>query len=204
MAKRSTLLSAIVLGTYLAQALDAQSGAPGGGRPPLNPGPSGRSTTPPPTNPRSTGQPGEGRRLDYLTGLVMLDDGSPPPDAVTIEVSCGGKVRPYGVTDSVGAFTVNLGRPEAYEMTDSDYSGRLNGGIAGNGSGNRGSGNSLVGCELIARLAGFRSDSIQLSEKRQLDNPNVGSIILHRLANVKGYTYSMTHDERAQTGAEGL
>jgi tetratricopeptide (TPR) repeat protein len=45
---------------------------------------------------------------------------------------------------------------------------------------------------LNARLPGFRSDPIQLDERRQLDNPSLGSIVLHRLANVQGYTFSMT------------
>lgn len=192
MANQSRLLLAVILGTILALALPAQSGAPGSGKPSLNPGSGGHSTTPPSTSPRSTGQSNEGRRVLYLTGLVMLDDGSPPPDAVTIEVSCGGKARPYGVTDSTGVFTVNFGQPDSYSTADSDYSGRPIGGSAGSGSGNRGFGASMIGCELNARLAGFRSDSIQLNERRQLDNPDLGSIILHRLANVKGYTFSMT------------
>lgn len=128
----------------------------------------------------------------YLTGLVMMDDGAPPPEAVTIEISCGGKARPYGVTDSVGAFTVNYGQPDSYGLGDAAYSGQSAGGGSGSGLGRQGSANPMVGCELTARLPGFRADPVQLSERRQLDSPNLGSIILHRLTNVSGYTFSMT------------
>jgi tetratricopeptide (TPR) repeat protein len=41
-------------------------------------------------------------------------------------------------------------------------------------------------------LAGFRSDSVNLAGRRALDNPDVGTIILHRLANVEGSSISVT------------
>jgi tetratricopeptide (TPR) repeat protein len=50
----------------------------------------------------------------------------------------------------------------------------------------------LMGCELRASLAGFRSDMINLTGRRLLDNPDVGTIILHRLAGVEGLTISAT------------
>ena len=192
MAEKSRLLIAVIVGGTLAVALPAQSGGVGGGRPPISPGSTGRNTPPPTANRSSSDLAGEGRRLGYITGMVMLDDGSPPPEAVTIEITCGGKVRPYGVTDSAGVFTVNLGQPDSYTAADSGYSGRPNANPAGNTPGNRNSTNPMFGCELNARLPGFRADSVQLNERRQLDNPNLGSIILHRLANVNGFTFSMT------------
>jgi tetratricopeptide (TPR) repeat protein len=195
MALQSRLLLPCILGANLALALAGQSGRPGSGRPPINPGSGGsggRATTPPTTSQPSTGQTNDGRRLLYLTGMVMLEDGLPPPEAVTIEVSCGGRTRPYGVTDAQGLFSVNFGQPDAYTTADSGSSDRPIGGANGNSSGNRGTASPMIGCELNARLPGFRSDSIQLGDRRQLDNPSLGTIILHRLANVKGYTYSMT------------
>ena len=50
----------------------------------------------------------------------------------------------------------------------------------------------LMGCELRATLAGFRSDIVSLNGRRAMDNPDVGVIILHRMANVEGFTYSGT------------
>jgi tetratricopeptide (TPR) repeat protein len=49
-----------------------------------------------------------------------------------------------------------------------------------------------MGCELRATLAGFRSDVVSLSGRRAMDNPDLGTIILHRMANVEGFTYSGT------------
>ncbi len=49
---------------------------------------------------------------------------------------------------------------------------------------------SLSGCELRAVLPGFRSDSVNLSMHRSFDNPDVGTIILHRIAGIQGTTIS--------------
>jgi tetratricopeptide (TPR) repeat protein len=50
----------------------------------------------------------------------------------------------------------------------------------------------LAGCELRASLPGFRSDEIPLSGVHAMDRPDVGTIVLHRYANVEGTTISMT------------
>jgi tetratricopeptide (TPR) repeat protein len=49
-----------------------------------------------------------------------------------------------------------------------------------------------MNCELRAVLPGFRSDSISLSTQHYMDNPDIGTIVLHRLANVEGLTTSAT------------
>jgi tetratricopeptide (TPR) repeat protein len=189
MATKSGLLRAVILETALALSLPGQAGGPGAGRGAISTGAGGLRTTPPATNQPSSI---DSRRALSLTGLVMLDDGSPPPDAATIEISCGGKVRPYGVTDSSGHFTVNYGEPDPYATTISSDSERAGGDLNGGGSIRQGANSGFAGCELNARLPGFRSDAIQLAARRRLDDPNVGTIILHRLANVSGYTFSMT------------
>jgi tetratricopeptide (TPR) repeat protein len=67
-----------------------------------------------------------------------------------------------------------------------------------NGTANRSTGgsgfqsNQLWNCELRASYPGFRSDVIDLSTRRSLDDPDVGTIVLHRLVNVKGSTISLT------------
>ena len=194
MTAHSTLLSTVILGTALALSMPAQTGGPGGGKTPVNPPPVGRNTTTTAPSPTSPTPPSDIKRMIYFTGLVMMDDGAPPPGSATIEISCGGRPKPYGVTDSTGAFSVDFGQPDLYSMTDSSYSGsgRPNNDGNSNGSNRTGSRSVLTGCELSARLPGFRSDVIQLNDPRQLDNPSVGTVLLHRLANVSGYTFSMT------------
>jgi tetratricopeptide (TPR) repeat protein len=50
----------------------------------------------------------------------------------------------------------------------------------------------MLGCELIASAPGFRSDRLDLTTHRDSDNPDVGVIVLHRLANVEGTSVSAT------------
>ena len=146
----------------------------------------------------------EMQRSIYLSGKVMLDDGTPPPEPVTIERVCNGNPRPEGYTDSKGRFSFELGRNSAMMA---DASTNMGGDGFGNGMpgqpqrggfGNSGfGGNSnieqqLMGCELRASLPGFRSDMVSLAGRRVMDNPDIGTIVLHRLANVEGFTFSAT------------
>jgi tetratricopeptide (TPR) repeat protein len=60
--------------------------------------------------------------------------------------------------------------------------------------GSLGGGNSaaLMGCELRAELAGYRSNAIQLAQRRSMDDPDVGTIFLHRMGKDEGGMVSMT------------
>jgi tetratricopeptide (TPR) repeat protein len=135
----------------------------------------------------------------FLSGKVVMDDGTPPPDSVVIERVCGSIVRPEAHTDSKGRFSFQLGQNQ-YMMADASTSsiGDPIGGAPGRGGmmgpGGRGgiSERDLMGCELRATLAGFRSEPVNLAGRRALDNPDVGTIILHRLAKVEGFTFSAT------------
>lgn len=173
-------------------------GQPGGGAQP------GRTPLPqrmPQDESRSPVQ--EIPRPIYLSGRVLMDDGTPPPEPVVLERVCNGQPRPEGFTDSKGRFSFELGRNAAM-MADasvgssrdpfSDQSMGLGGGrmSSGRGGGTFGSDPRLLGCELRASLAGFRSDVVSLTQRRSLDNPDVGTIILHRIGNVEGTTISAT------------
>lgn len=144
-------------------------------------------------------------RAIFLSGKVMLDDGTPPPEPVTIERVCNGNPRPEGYTDSKGRFSFELGRNTAMMADASTNMGNdgFGGGMPGQpqrgglGNGGFGGGNAnieqqLMGCELRASLPGFRSDMVSLAGRRVMDNPDVGTIVLHRLANVEGFTFSAT------------
>jgi len=56
----------------------------------------------------------------------------------------------------------------------------------------RNSSQVLMGCSLRASLAGYRSDNVDLTNHRSLENPDVGTIILHRTGSVQGMTISAT------------
>ncbi|HWQ52874.1 MAG TPA: tetratricopeptide repeat protein [Bryobacteraceae bacterium] len=148
--------------------------------------------------------PDQGPRPIFLSGKVMLEDGTAPPDSVVIERVCNGVARPEGYTDSKGRFSFQLGQnssmmPDASFGTDSGFGmpgqSRSNAGNMGGMGGLGGGGVSeqqLMGCEIRAVLAGFRSEPVHLAGRRALDNPDLGTIILRRLANVEGSTISIT------------
>jgi hypothetical protein len=144
------------------------------------------------------------QRPIFLSGKVVMEDGTPPPDSVVIERICNGRVRPEAYTDSKGRFSFQLGQnmgmmqDASVSSADAGFGGAnvpgqrggLGGGIGGM---NRGvSEQELNGCELRASLAGFRSEVVQLTGRRMFDNPDVGTIIMRRLGNVEGTTISMT------------
>lgn len=192
----------------------AGSGGLGGATGSTNPGGlGGVNTTVPGRSPFPGQNPNDPNRFPdmqqnrpiYISGKVMLEDGTPPPDSVTIERVCSGSVRPEGYTNSKGHFSFELGRNNNV-MADASTSGGIDDGLFGGrstGPGgaprNTGFGSNtgineraLMGCEIRANLPGFRGESVPLAGRRSLDNPDIGTIILRRLANVEGFTFSMT------------
>jgi len=137
-----------------------------------------------------------------------MEDGTAPPESVTIERVCSGSPHAEGYTDSKGYFGIQLGQAngaiqDASEMTD----GRTNGmgtfgdpnrtvpaprsGVGGNVSGGAVDPSiRLMGCDLQAKLAGYRSQQVSLANHRAMDNPDIGTILLHRLAPTEGTTIS--------------
>jgi len=136
-----------------------------------------------------------------LTGRVMFDDGTPPNPNIRIERVCGGAtVRFEAHTDTKGRFSLQLGQNNNLDLDAADSA---SGGIFNSGGNSNSSASSrlnpnnptstqLMGCELRASYPGYRSDVVELSMWKPLDNPNVGTIVLHHLTNVVGSTLSVT------------
>jgi tetratricopeptide (TPR) repeat protein len=136
----------------------------------------------------------------FFSGKVIVDEGAPPPEPAVIELVCGGsQPRPQGYTDSKGRFSFQLGQNQAM-FADASVSNNDTFGSFGNRQmvggpmgGNRGiTERDLMGCELRAALPGYVSSVVQLSGRRVLDNPDIGTIALKRLTGVEGFTFSMT------------
>lgn len=134
--------------------------------------------------------PGDAGRIVSLMGKVMLEGGEALDGPVRIERVCGGAVHAEGFTDPNGNFSITLGQEQTAMPDASEAASRstLNPGAPSRGM----SQSQLATCELRASLAGYRSDAISLAERRSLDNPNIGTIFLHRLSNVEGLTISAT------------
>ncbi len=173
-------------------------------QPSPQPGP-GRSPGRTPTMPRpDQTRPEQFPTFDrpiFISGKVLLDDGTPPPEPVAIERVCHGQPRTEGYTDTKGRFSFQLGNNLAVMQdasignSDQDLFGagggrssRPLGGVGGRPITER----DLMGCELRAVLPGYRSEPISLAGRRTLDNPDVGVILLKRIANVEGLTVSLT------------
>src|ERR1022692_602422 len=139
-----------------------------------------------------------------ISGRVMLEDGTAPSDSVVIERVCNGNPRAEGYTDTRGYFVLQLGSGNSQFQDASETAVGLShtsqqlGGIGGLGGGlgsstgpvssihSVGLDTRLMNCELRARLSGYRSQTVSLMEHRALDNPDVGIILLHRLAPTEG------------------
>jgi Tfp pilus assembly protein PilF len=136
----------------------------------------------------------------FLSGKVMFDDGTPPSINVRIERVCSGNPHLEGHSDSKGRFSFQLGQNSNFDMDASDRNsvggfGGVPNSPASNSRMNNSSLSSSMGlwnCELRAAYPGYRSDVVQLATRRSLDDPDVGTLILHRLANVQGSTISLT------------
>ena len=161
---------------------------PGGGQ---QGGGAGRQPGNQPTFPdRGIQQPvPEISRPIYLSGSVRLSDGSIPPVNVVIERVCNGVIRPEAYTDSKGNFNFMVGGQNSAVFADASVASPS---ITGPGPQSGINERSLTGCEIRANLPGFLSDSIILGFRGALDDPEIGVIHLQRLANVEGYTFSLT------------
>ena len=177
-------------------------------------GPNTTTTPPPVTQPTPT-QPNREptfTRPLYVSGRVVMDDGTPPPGSVTIVRICNGVKRTMGYTSTRGDFSFDLnhadsafqdastpglsnlsGDPTSTRASLDDPMSNMRSNMpSGGGMGNMGGSSSLLGCELHAEYNGYRSSAIQLAQRRSMDDPDVGTIILHRMGKDEGGTVSMT------------
>jgi tetratricopeptide (TPR) repeat protein len=162
------------------------SGTPGSTIPSGNI-PSNRTNLPP----TSTTDPGASSRGAYYYGKVVMPDGTAPPSQVVIERICGsGQARPQAYADSKGNFSFQVGQTQEMIM-DATVSRPSSGMGTPTGNTQNNQLNSFA-CDLRASLPGYRSDVITLAGRRNMDDPDVGTIFLHRLSNVEGLTTSAT------------
>lgn len=131
----------------------------------------------------------------FLTGKVVMEDGTPPPDPVAIQIICRVTPRTVAYTDRKGNFSVDLNDRNNDMYADASEPSRAF------SSPTRGSGQersicpgdpNLTAASLQVELAGFSSDVINLTTRHALDSPDIGTIFLRRRSNVEGLTISAT------------
>ena len=133
---------------------------------------------------------GATQRPIFVSGVVVMEDGSVPREKVVIELLCQAQSQIQGKTDEKGTFQIQLGLNRYQGQSDastgsaaaaSGFGGALKGQIQVDGM----SILSLVGCSLRAALQGYRSDMADLSRVHVGETTNVGAIVLHPLAATK-------------------
>ena len=123
----------------------------------------------------------------FLSGKVVLDDGTELTEPAAIQTVCHGQKHTEAFTDSHGNFSFEVGRASGANAAGfSDADSTWNGAAANRSR-------SLQDCELQAALAGFTSDSIALGSRISMGESNdLGRLALHRIAKVEGFTISAT------------
>jgi tetratricopeptide (TPR) repeat protein len=127
----------------------------------------------------------------FLSGKVRLDDGSELTDAATIESVCNGDRHFEAYTDRKGNFSFEFGKQRNMGNDDVSTS-SMGAGMPGQPRSATQQRREIQQCELIAVLPGFTSQTVELSAGDMTESMNVGTIVMHRLAHVEGFTISAT------------
>jgi Tfp pilus assembly protein PilF len=118
----------------------------------------------------------------YFMGKVAIDGGTLPWDPIPVIVDCKGIVKYNSQTDTKGTFAIeNSGRI----TTTSEVAPQV-------GDAKQAIASQLVGCQVRASLAGFRSSAVTIANGNLMDNPDVGTITLHLDEHAAGYAVSPT------------
>lgn len=136
----------------------------------------------------------------FLSGKVMVDDGTLLTDSVIIQSICRGRIRTEGYTDSKGHFSFEVNSLKessaaGIQAIDSSPLGRhqLDTGFGQTRLGSDGLKDYWRDCELRAELPGFTSPVVQLAGRlNNIGMTDVGTITLHRMDKVQGFTISAT------------
>lgn len=128
----------------------------------------------------------------FLSGKVIVDDGTVLTDPAAIQTLCRGNTRTVGYTDRKGTFSIELDPNSSAnlagvgDVTDTgptmqnDYGGTFQM-------------RDFRDCQVQAVLPGFTSQVVDLSPRLGGDSrADLGSIVLHRIGEVQGFTISAT------------
>jgi len=114
----------------------------------------------------------------FISGKVVLPDGSPVAESVTIESNCGNRKRVETYSDSRGNFSFELKkRANTMAIQGADISDSGNDTLSKNNA----YAFQYRNCELEAVLPGFTSEVIQLAanSSSMIESTDVGRIVIH-------------------------
>ncbi|HXK62310.1 MAG TPA: tetratricopeptide repeat protein [Acidobacteriota bacterium] len=139
------------------------------------------------------------QRPIYISGKVVLEDGTPVPNGVRVELLYNGQAKRQEYTRSDGSFTFDLTSPGRATISDASLSGSdndifggpLGGGRLGGGVDRSMGRIDLTGFEVRASIPGYASETVMLQSRSALDNPDIGVIVMRPLSRVKATTISL-------------
>jgi tetratricopeptide (TPR) repeat protein len=121
-----------------------------------------------------------------------MDDNSELPLNVVIEKTCNGHTSALTYADRKGRFTVSLSGDAAAKYADASYDAHSSGNPNQPAAVQAVRKPSLVNCDLRASYPGFLSDYITITSSRAMDNPDLGTFILHKTGNAPPSSISAT------------
>lgn len=123
----------------------------------------------------------------FLSGKVVVDDGSVLTGPAEIYTICNGRTHTETFSDGQGNFSF-----EFDDRVSALTGGQINADSSDDTNRSRAH-RDLHQCELEARLSGYSSQAIQLSSRLSgFGTSNVGRVVLHRQAAAEGLTVSAT------------
>jgi tetratricopeptide (TPR) repeat protein len=164
-------------------------GASGGGR---GGGGSTSGNIPTTTLPRNFPTPKAHLPTLFLSGKVVVDDGTELANAAAIQTSCRGASHTVGYTDSKGNFSfqldpnTNASTSGLGDVTDTSATIREQNDQDGHTP-------SWSDCQVRALLAGYTSQVVDLASRVTGETrADLGNVVLHHIGQVQGYTISAT------------
>jgi tetratricopeptide (TPR) repeat protein len=144
----------------------------------------------------------------FISGMVVTEDGSPPPFGATIEMECGSSLTRQASVGGNGYFSFQVGGSKNYGLVMPDAStgyGRdpyhTDPLVISSQDGNDGYysritvealATKMVGCDLRAQLPGYRSTIVRVKEVLQPGHNDLGTIVVYPIERVQGTTVSVT------------
>ena len=132
-----------------------------------------------------------------LSGKVVMDDGTEVPGVAAVQTLCKGQKRTVTHTDPSGKFSFEL--VEQASSLPSIAGGVVDASVGSNDGLPIGDSPSPLHnrrqwreCAVLADLVGFTSEPVELISRVDNNGGNLGSLVLHRIANVQGLTISAT------------
>jgi tetratricopeptide (TPR) repeat protein len=149
----------------------------------------------------------QNQELIIVSGSVVMEDGTPPPFGTQIERDCGVSVITETVVNINGHYDFQVGAKDRFGRIFADASegaeqDPFDRDLAGLGSGGlmdsyliRPTPLSLrlLGCELRAKLSGYKSSVVRFDGGPRTGLIEVGTIVLYPISRVKGAMVSATN-----------